>query len=648
MMANLKNANVNKKPPATGLVSPADMKIIQLEATNACPKRCSNCTRFVSHQRKPFVADREQWEQMLRSMEGFGGMVGFMGGEPTIHPDFDWMVRRYREQIGGGHIYQAPARPIPDFSKYYQAHLTSIDHPRGLWTSLGPGYYKHFGLIQETFPYQCVNDHSHPGLHQALLVSYKDLGMSREEFEAKRDKCWVQRMWSASVMPWGTYFCEVAAAIDHLFYQGANAWPLEPGWFRRKQADFGEQLKLCEHCSACLDVPRRPATDEVEDVSESNRQLLVQLQSPAVKHDAVAVVTSEDCAAGKVTCNPNPSWYMEQPDGGKKEDLRVGPTNRTVYPRSLACVQVCVGRAAHLALTLPRHAKLFDQTIVVTTPDDTDTQAVVRGCDFATLAICDEARSDTDRFNKGKLLNAGLNALSDRDWVLFTDSDILLPSSLRDSVMNHVLNPNVLYWTTRYQTRPAGVETLYEDWAQLQDMPFNPPDDQRPWGFFQLWNVRAECLRDLQPLVNTQFPTAGGVDHHFSLRWPDKYKFRIDSAIPGLGVGHLTHGSLSELWGGQPVEVLPTQWSFHGWVNPNNTVHTLIPVPFRGQLRMIALDNGHDNTFTLQKDRLPTHVRCQTRDGQPFPQQAIKAAAGETRNSGSKSQIDFFWRPYSP
>ena len=39
--------------------SPQDMKIIQIDITNACTFNCSNCTRFCGQHPKPFFMDFE-------------------------------------------------------------------------------------------------------------------------------------------------------------------------------------------------------------------------------------------------------------------------------------------------------------------------------------------------------------------------------------------------------------------------------------------------------------------------------------------------------------------------------------------------------------------------------------------------------------
>jgi hypothetical protein len=71
--------------------------------------------------------------------------------------------------------------PEDDFSYYYNANLSFLEcYKNGLWSSLGNKYYENFELISDAFGYQCLNDHSNAGNHQALLVSRKDLGIGDE------------------------------------------------------------------------------------------------------------------------------------------------------------------------------------------------------------------------------------------------------------------------------------------------------------------------------------------------------------------------------------------------------------------------------------------------------------------------------------
>jgi hypothetical protein len=138
-------------------------QIIQIETTNACPHLCANCTRFCGHHPKPFFMDVETFKRAVDSLREFPGMVGFMGGEPTVHPHFAEMVDYYAANIGDKKLARDGLKPIRDFSRYLiENDKTNIKHKRGLWSSLGPGYYRHFEQIQEVFDYQLINDHSSP------------------------------------------------------------------------------------------------------------------------------------------------------------------------------------------------------------------------------------------------------------------------------------------------------------------------------------------------------------------------------------------------------------------------------------------------------------------------------------------------------
>ena len=69
--------------------SPKDMKILQIDITNACVNRCSNCTRFCGHHRKPYFMDFATFKNAVDAYDGWDGMVGLIGGEPTLHPEFE-------------------------------------------------------------------------------------------------------------------------------------------------------------------------------------------------------------------------------------------------------------------------------------------------------------------------------------------------------------------------------------------------------------------------------------------------------------------------------------------------------------------------------------------------------------------------------
>jgi hypothetical protein len=59
--------------------SPADMRTIQIDITNACMNTCSNCTRMCGHHKKPFFMEEKVFHQAVHSLRDFTGTVGMIG-----------------------------------------------------------------------------------------------------------------------------------------------------------------------------------------------------------------------------------------------------------------------------------------------------------------------------------------------------------------------------------------------------------------------------------------------------------------------------------------------------------------------------------------------------------------------------------------
>ena len=200
--------------------SPADMEIIQIDITNACNMRCSNCTRFCGNHRGAFFMDFDTFKRAVDSLEYFEGVTGIIGGEPTLHPEFErfalYMQAKYGKQDADStilypqdqfikEIHQREfgaesLREREDGSKYMK------NHGAGLWSNMSQGYRRYYELIQDTFPVQYLNDHMNPSFHQPGLFARKDLGIPDEEWIPMRDRCWIQNTWSATITPKGAFF----------------------------------------------------------------------------------------------------------------------------------------------------------------------------------------------------------------------------------------------------------------------------------------------------------------------------------------------------------------------------------------------------------------------------------------------------------
>ncbi len=250
--------------------------VIQIEITNACHLSCANCSRLVGHHKKPFFMTLDEVRSAIKSLYGFPGRIGMMGGEPALHPQFSEICRIYQELI-------------PEKNK------------RELWTA-GYKWQEYYDIIHETFEDDLVhyNDHSLPeeGWHQPLLIAIDDVVDDKEKMWKLIDNCWVQRRWSASVTPKGAFFCEVAAALDHAL-NGPGGWKVEQDWWKRTPADYEEQKKrCCTRCSASLPLAEIPNNHVSSDmVSAGNLELLSKHGSPKGKAQRVIIVSKADATS---------------------------------------------------------------------------------------------------------------------------------------------------------------------------------------------------------------------------------------------------------------------------------------------------------------------------------------------------------------
>lgn len=289
--------------------SPADMEFIQIDITNACNMRCSNCTRFCGNHRKPFFMDFETFQRAVDSLDGFDGVTGIIGGEPTIHPEFERFAGYMRKKFGKPSGGDALLYPQKDF--IHSIHEREFEsgvlckrpdgshfvkkQGAGLWSNMSRTYRRYYEVIQDTFSVEYLNDHINPSYHQPGLFSRKDLNIPDDEWIRIRDKCWIQNTWSAAITPKGAFFCEIAGALDMLF-DGPGGWKIEPGWWKRKPEDFADQLHWCELCGFALEgrTFTRDSQEETDDVSPRLYEMLQGTGSPKLKSGHINPVKIKD------------------------------------------------------------------------------------------------------------------------------------------------------------------------------------------------------------------------------------------------------------------------------------------------------------------------------------------------------------------
>ncbi len=238
---------------------------IQIEIVNGCTHSCSNCTRFVGHHKKPFFMDFDTFKKAVDSLIDFSTadtfpgrhLVGIMGGEPLIHPDFEKMCN----------------------------YLHSKVHPHrcGLWSTFPEGYEKYRDVIVETFEHVFLNDHTRDDvLHGPILIEPNELPLEEWQRWYVINNCWAQASWSASINPHGAFFCEIAASLSMLTGKKESAWEVTPGWWTRVPIHYGAQIKeFCSMCGLAMPLEKRYSIEDMDDISPKWLERLKD--SPRVK-----------------------------------------------------------------------------------------------------------------------------------------------------------------------------------------------------------------------------------------------------------------------------------------------------------------------------------------------------------------------------
>jgi hypothetical protein len=226
------------------MISMKDVKetwCIQIDITNRCENKCSNCTHLVKHA-PIWDMNLETFKKAVDSLEKWPKVVGIIGGNPILHPQ------------------------IEEFTEYIASKILNKEK-RGIWTS---NFFGKEGLVRNNFGVVYYNPHTELVLHQPILCASRDLIKDEATRDNLISSCWLAEQWSPSITPKGCYRCEVMGAFDMAL--GYNlGLPIEYGWWTKPLSDFQKQIStFCQICSACIPLDPRRDREQKDDISTSN------------------------------------------------------------------------------------------------------------------------------------------------------------------------------------------------------------------------------------------------------------------------------------------------------------------------------------------------------------------------------------------
>lgn len=441
-----------------------DMSIMEIDITNACEHRCSNCTRFCGHHKKPYFMDFETFKRAVDSLQGFEGLISTIGGEPLLHPEYDRFAE-YLRSVRGDYTSmndgrcKAIVKDYLAFAKSQRWFEGAMNRGKGylLFTSMPGNYYQHYEAVEDTVTDLWLNDHTNPSFHQPILVSRKDLGISDEEFEVLRDNCWLQNFWSASITPKGAFFCEIAGTLDLLF-NGPGGKKIEPGWWDLDIMEFKDQFHWCDICGMALSTYSRNANEEMDDASPTLLKKLEMIGSPKLKKNRVSVFDIKNADKqdsnsigsdmGSVTAN-----YLPE------NEKRVGNAADNLKPDHIY-KGIAVGsqkEAENLESKIEECRTTVNGLCIVTLPDymqECKEKLEKAGIGYK-LVLTDKLPSSL-----GGKMNLMLSEINKQDWLIVSDKSFALPDNYSERVSKYFLNPGYLFVVDHKDTRAVMVSGI--------------------------------------------------------------------------------------------------------------------------------------------------------------------------------------------
>lgn len=204
--------------------------------TNICNLTCGGCHQFCGHfsKEKLWYSDLKEIDRCIQYLKPYNKLIQIFGGEPTIHPQWKEILDlllsytdiHFRVSTNGLHGHKPNDK------------LNNVEFMVDI-----KGFSKEDDEQRVFLP---------------TLVAPIDITNKEPEYywkKAQRD-CPTWKECSSSIYKGKAYFCEIAAAMDHLFGNGENGWEIQEGKnpMDRTTEEINSQAeKFCYRCAWCMD-----------------------------------------------------------------------------------------------------------------------------------------------------------------------------------------------------------------------------------------------------------------------------------------------------------------------------------------------------------------------------------------------------------
>jgi hypothetical protein len=247
----------------------------------------------------------DQFEEAVKSLDGYFGVIGCFGGNPTTSRYFEDYCRILRAHVP---FEQRGLWSNNLLGKGAHARITFNPKVSNINVHLNSEAYEEF---RRDWPeaLDARKEHTTRGLtddalHGTPWVSMTDIGVPEARRWELIGDCKINKHWSAMICLVGgklrAFLCEIqghmaALHADNPDWAGTGApmpdvgLPAEPGWWRKPLAAFEQQIRTCcHHCAVPLQRPGQLAVGgEKEEFSPTH----AHIARPKVRDRVVEVVT---------------------------------------------------------------------------------------------------------------------------------------------------------------------------------------------------------------------------------------------------------------------------------------------------------------------------------------------------------------------
>jgi len=212
----------------------------------------------------------------------------------------------------------------------------------------------------------------------------------------------------------------------------------------------------------------------------------------------------------------------------------------------IEALAVCVNYDDYLPYFFQFSKKHFNTLTIITSSKDGQTQKLCQDNNVQCV-ITDAFYENGDPFNKGKAINVGFQTLLKKDWIVFTDVDMILSSHFRDELEKIELNKTTLYgmkraycpsfsWWAKYML--ASENDRKNMFSEIERTTCH--DRIAGSGFFQMAHQSASIMKKDEPYPSWSCH-AGKSDGLFRNIWKRTGPFECISHNNDFYMFHLPH-----------------------------------------------------------------------------------------------------------